>query len=144
MQGVCGYASNLPSRSGFSLLEILVVMVILAIITIIAVPMHRENLVEAYAPEAEAVLAAFLTAAQRCMLENGNSFTPCDYNTLTGNYTVDTATTDKWIFSVSTTENSITVIARGNGTAVPELSDKTITITYDINQTPHERKTYSW
>jgi len=60
-------------QQGFTLIEVLVVTVLLAIITAIAIPLLRDNVVEAYVPEAEAVLASISTTAQRSRLLSGTS-----------------------------------------------------------------------
>ena len=126
---------------GFSLVELLAVIVIIGIISAIAISLYKESLPDAYAPEAEAVLASIVTAAQRCRIEHGNSFSNCDIDTLKNNYAVDTGSTDKWTFAISSASaNSFTVVATGQG----PVAGKQITLNFDLDSTPHETKTYNW
>jgi prepilin-type N-terminal cleavage/methylation domain-containing protein len=128
---------------GFSLIELFVVAVIVAIIAAIAIPMYKGSLPDAYAPEAEAVLSAISTAAQRYRLENSNSFVGMDANNMQKlkDLGLDLGTTNKWSFTLSNVQaNSFTVVASGNGTAVSDLAGKTITMQYNIGSTPHEQR----
>ncbi|MFH2123751.1 MAG: prepilin-type N-terminal cleavage/methylation domain-containing protein [Pseudomonadota bacterium] len=130
---------------GFTLIEMLVVAVLLAIITAIAMPLLRDNVVEAYVPEAEAVLASYSTTAQRCRLLKG-AFNHADCtkaNFIAAGY-VDEGSTNKWTFTyTSTSTDAFTATATGV-TTNSDLNGKTITLTYNVASTPHESKTYNF
>jgi len=134
------------ANKGFSFIEMLVVMVLMAILAVIAIPMYKESKVDAYAPEAEAVLASISASAQRYRVYNGNSFTGMTLSTLqSAPYNVKTNTTNKWSFSLpSVTSTGFTAVASGNGAVVPVLSGKTITLSFDLNGSPQETITQNW
>ena len=138
-----------PAVPGFSLIEVMVVMIILAIVAVIAVPIYQGSLPDAYAPEAEAVLSAISTAAQRYGLEHADSFDNISFSELrklgldvddNGN----AGSTDKWTFTLSGSGSSFTAVANGKASVLNgALSGKSITMNYDINNNPHESRTYS-
>ena len=139
-------------QQGFTLIEVLVVAVLLAIITAIAIPLLRDNVREAYVPEAEAVLASISTTAQRCKLQTGafnNAACNLDgtaplYPSFTTQGYVDTHTTNKWTFAYKpTSATTFTATATGVETN-SDLKGKTITITYNLAATPHETKAYNF
>jgi prepilin-type N-terminal cleavage/methylation domain-containing protein len=145
--------SQQEQQQGFTLIELLVVTVLLAIISSIAIPLLRDNLVEAYTPEAEAVLASISTGAQRCRFEKGGfdntictsevAAAPTTGN-LANNWGVDTNSTNKWTFTYTSSDaNVFTAKALGN-TADSDLNGKTITLVFDISKSPHEQKTYNF
>lgn len=134
-------------EGGFSLIELFVVAVIVAIMAAIAIPMYKGSLPDAYAPEAESVLSAISTAAQRYRLEHTNSFVGMDANNMQPliDLGLDLHTTDKWSFALSNVAaDSFTATASGNGTAVSELSGKTITMNYNLDSTPHDQRSYNF
>lgn len=148
---------NSPPKSrwqqGFTLIELLVVTVLMAIISAIAIPLLRDNLVEANTPAAEAVLASISTAAQRCRFEKGAfNDTDClkevaaapDSGDLTNNWGVDTNSTDKWTFSyTSKLADTFTATASGISTDA-DLKGKSIILVFDVSKSPHEQKTYNF
>ena len=132
-------------QQGFTLIEVLVVAVLLAFITAIAIPLLRDNVREAYVPEAEAVLASISTTAQRCKLAKGAfDHAECTLDGFINATYVDTNTTDKWTFAYKpTSATTFTATATGVETN-SDLKGKTITITYNLAATPHETKAYNF
>ncbi len=132
-------------QKGFSLIEMMVVVVIMAILAAVAIPIYKNNQIDAYAPEAEAVIYAYSMAAQRYRAYNGNSFsgmTKSGAGGLQGPPYNVVETTTNWTFALSGVGvNTFTLTASGN---IPALSGKTITFSYDATVTPSETKTYNW
>lgn len=139
------YSRYLCGCQGFTLIELLVVAVLLAVITAIAIPLLRDNVVESYVPEAEAVLASYSTTAQRCRLLKG-AFNHADCtrsNFIAAGY-VDEGSTNKWTFAYNpTTADAFTATATG-ATTNSDLNGKTITLTFNVASTPHESKSYNF
>ena len=140
---------RLSDSAGFSLIEVMVVAVLIGIIASIAIPMNRDQLVEAYVPEAEAVLASISIAEQRCRLLHGGfnnsnctlaKFGPAP----AGAGYVDTGSTAKWTFTLSASSPDIFTATASGKTTNSDLSGKTITLTYNFAATPHESKIYNF
>lgn len=132
-------------QRGFTVIELLVVAVLLAIITAVAMPLLRSNVVEAYVPEAEAVLASISTTAQRCKLMYGGfNNAACTLNNFVAVKYVDTATTNKWTFSYNPTSATAFTATATGVTTNNDLKNKTITLTYNEASTPHESKSYNF
>lgn len=143
------YQNFIRSRQGFTLIEVLVVSVLLAVITAIAIPLLRDNVIEAYVPEAEAVLASISTAAERCRLIQ-TTYTGCTLENFITDGLVDTNSTNKWTFAFAVDGANPTskFTATANGvTTNKDMKGKTITLTYDranVLPAPRETKTYNF
>jgi prepilin-type N-terminal cleavage/methylation domain-containing protein len=137
--------SAAAGQKGFSLIEMVVVVVIMAVLAAVAIPIYKNNQIDAYAPEAEAVLYAYTMAAQRYRAYNGNSFIDMTMNDLKGPPYNVVETTTNWTFSLTVSDaDNFTVTATGNAAQVADLSGRTIKIIYNAAATPNETKTYSW
>ncbi len=114
----------------------------MAILAAVAIPLYKNNQIDAYAPEGEAVIYAYSMAAQRYRAYNGNSFAGMTKAGLQASPYNVVETTTNWTFALSGVgANTFTLTASGN---ISALSGQTITFSYDATATPSETKTYSW
>ena len=116
---------NAKKRSGFTLLELLIVVVIIGILASFAVPQFNKAMKKARSAEAVQTVGAYLNAEWVYRQENGGG----SFTTTNANLLVNEPST-KFTYTITTGNNKATVTAAGNAT------DTTgITITGTINST---------
>jgi prepilin-type N-terminal cleavage/methylation domain-containing protein len=138
-------------KSGFSLVELIIVMLITGILAAITIPNMGDSKIMGISTEAEAVLSALTNAAIRYHSEKGH-FNEMTVQTLIDDFHVDIGTTANWTFTMG---DGVSV---GNGTG-ETLSTNTcsfvatdvfegqkyhILVNYNYNNTPHENRFYDF
>lgn len=68
------YWRELKNKSGFSLIELMIVVAIIGILATIAIPNYQSFQRKARQSEARALLSGYYTAAKASMAENGNAW----------------------------------------------------------------------
>ena len=129
-------AWSMYKRSGFTLIEIIIVVVILGILAAIALPKLTENIDKAKAAEVFNIGSDFAKALDRCLTDEtggGRSPTTGDLgncNSFTEVHMSDpTAVSSQFTYAISDSGNIVTLIgAMRSGAAASDL----ITFTYDI------------
>jgi type IV pilus assembly protein PilA len=87
----------LKKRTGFTLVEVLVVVVIIAILAAIAVPIYLNYVASARAAEAQEAISAVMAASKVFQAQNGRW--PTNINALTM-LNLDPVTMRRWNFSI--------------------------------------------
>lgn len=96
-------------RSGFTLIEVLVVVIIVAILAAVAFPIYQQYVKSAYASDAQATIGAIMNASKMYYQDNGQY--PNEVEELEPKYLqIDRSTKRAWTFTIIGGGEAITEI----------------------------------
>jgi prepilin-type N-terminal cleavage/methylation domain-containing protein len=124
----------LRKKSGFTLIEIIIVIVIIGVLASLALPRLSNQIRVAQATEAITMLGKYMKAIDQCY-QIQESFTACNADTLVRDFTYGTA--GQFTYSFNAATPSVTVIvsraAVANDTIAFQLDTTTGVITKVVN-----------
>ena len=108
----------LKKKSGFTLIEIIIVIVIIGVLASLALPRLSNQIRVAQATEAITMLGKYMKAIDQCY-QIQESFTACNADTLVRDFTYGTA--GQFTYSFTATAPSVTVIVTRNAVATDTI-----------------------
>ena len=102
-------------RSGFTMIEIMVVVVIVAILAAIALPIYLDYVQSSYASEARTVMSNVHNAAKMYYQTYGEWPTDVEELENSGQLEVDRSTKRKWVFELQLSDQGGRIIATSTG-----------------------------
>lgn len=124
MSNICN-SFNRQQRSGFTLVEILIVVIIVAILAAIAVPLYLQYVEGARAAEAETAISAIWRANQVYYQRYG-SYTASLNDLRNAGLTLEQATLDNWQFSIVGGGDNLTSIQATSTANMPGGAGRTV------------------